>query len=391
MEKTFKIKLVYGLAAFIGLSQALLVYIASSYFQQLSGRQGAGVFYFIAYLVIFIGLLNFHKLVKFLGKSIILQLCMLGEIIALLILIFSNSALLSIVALIGYLIFMDLVNVGLDIILETFSRDQSSGRIRGYYLTLYNLGYVFGPLISGFMLVHFNFVGIFMTLVIIKSIILAIAFWGLSGVNHNFNGRDSIIGIIKKVIVHKNILRIYYISFALEFFYAIMVIYSPIYLISLGLSWQNIGYIFSVMLIPFVFFEYPLGWLADKKWGEKKMLIFFIGWLAVTVFLVYLTKSNQVWVWMLILLATRIGAASVSVLRDSYFYKRIDGKDVDVIDFFRTAAPVGYMLATGLAAVILQLAVVKNVFLLVVIVVLLALVPALKLQNNRCEADCKKI
>lgn len=391
MTENFKFKIINALAGFVGLSQALLIYVASTYFKQLSGSDEVGIFYFVAYFVVFFGLLNFHKLVIFFGKSIVLQLSMLGEIAMLLILIFTKSPMVGIIALICYLIFTNLINVSLDIILETFSHDRNSGRIRGYYLTLFNIGFVAGPLLTGYLLGRFNFVGIFLVLVVLKSIILAVAFWGLSNINHNFNGRDTIWGLLKKVYCHKNILRIYYISFALEFFYALMVVYSPIYLLSLGLSWENLGYIFAVMLVPFVFFEYPLGWLADKKWGEKKMIIFFLGWLAATTMLVFLTDSNQVWPWMLILLGTRIGAASISVLRDSYFYKKIDGEDVDMIDFFRTAAPVGFMLATGLSAILLKFTSLRAVFILVVIVVLSALLPAMRLKNNLCEAECKVI
>ena len=50
-----------------------------------------------------------------------------------------------------------------------------------------------------------------------------------------------------------------------------MVIYTPIYLHEhIGLPWSDIGIIFTIMLLPFVLFEFPAGKLADGKWGEKE-------------------------------------------------------------------------------------------------------------------------
>lgn len=141
------------------------------------------------------------------------------------------------------------------------------------------------------------------------------------------------------------------------------------------------------MLIPFVVLQYPVGFLADKKLGEKEMLIFSIIFMAVSAGTVYFISSSNIWVWAAILLATRIGSSMLEVLRDSYFYKKIDGHDVDLINFFRTSMPVGCILATGISFPLLLFFPVKSVFLLVMAVVLSALVPAFLLVDNKCEKE----
>ncbi|MEI6588255.1 MAG: MFS transporter, partial [Candidatus Moraniibacteriota bacterium] len=140
--------------------------------------------------------------------------------------------------------------------------------------------------------------------------------------------------------------------------------------------------IFSVMLLPFVVLQYPMGFLADKKMGEKKLLIFALFIMAFSAIAVYLTNSPSALIWSLVMLGTRIGAAMVEILRDSYFYKRIDGDDVDLIGFFRTAMPVGYILAASLSFVFLLFLPLSAIFILSALVVFSALVPAFYLSKK---------
>jgi MFS family permease len=169
-----------------------------------------------------------------------------------------------------------------------------------------------------------------------------------------------------------------------------MVIYTPLYLLDLGFSWEKIGIIFTVMLIPFVLLQYPAGILADKKIGEKELIIASIIMMATATTLVYFTHSQSLFVWSLILFATRIGAALIEILRDSYFFKRVSGYDVDLINFFRTSMPLAYVISTFLSGMVLIFLPIKSAFIIVAIVVLSALYPAWKLVDNPCEEELKK-
>ena len=193
--------------------------------------------------------------------------------------------------------------------------------------------------------------------------------------------------IFRKVRVKADIMRIYYISFVLEFFYALMVIYTPIYLRDLGYSWENIGWIFTAMLIPFVVLQYPMGILADKKTGEKEFLIVALFIMACSTFAIYFIGTGTAAVWAAILFATRIGAALIEILRDSYFFKKIDATDVDVINFFRTSLPIANIVAAALSSLILIFAPIKFTFLLTGLIVLSAIYPALKLVDNASEKE----
>lgn len=379
-----KVRLISFISFLYGFSQAMIIYVMSSYFKLAAGTENVGLFYFIAFAIVLVGLLNFHKIVRILGKSNVLLFSTLVKIIATFFLIWFSPGIGGIIFLMIYIISGTLEWVSVDIILESFSEDKVSGRVRGLHLTILNAGYLVGPFLSISLLNKFNFQGIFIFLLIVNSLIFIVALIGLRGVNHKFSQKESVISLVKKVFHRKDIRRIGYISYVLEFFYALMVIYTPLYLRDLGISWESIGLIFTIMLVPFVILQFPAGVLADKKIGEKEMLIFSIILMAASTLAIYFIQSKAVLVWAIALFVTRIGAALIEILRDSYFYKRIDGRDVDIINFFRTAVPVAYISATLISYFFLTIFPVKIVFILVAVVVISALYPAFRLEDSKC-------
>lgn len=386
-----KVNLVSLVSFLLGFTQATLAYILSYYFELSSGTEKIGLFYLIPNIVILVALLNFHKFVKRFGKSMVFFLAFFLNLLAIIFLSLMPPSWPGAILMIIYLIFGSLVWVGLDVILESFSVDKMSGRIRGLHLTIMNAGIMCGPFISTKILDKFGFSGIFIFNLVATSIIFVIALVGLNSVNHEFRRKVSVINLLKKVYKRKNVLRSYYISFILSFFYAAMLIYAPIYMLKLGMGWDEIGFAFSVMLVAFVILQYPVGLLADKKWGEKEMMIFSLAIIGLSCIAVFYTRSTSQYVWALVLFLTRVGAAILEIASDAYFYKRIDGTDVDVIDFFRTARPVAYIIFSAAAAVLLLFFPMESVFLLAAAVALAGLYPAIKLVDNKSEQELSKV
>jgi MFS family permease len=378
-----KTKIIGLVSFFLGFSQAVLIYVMSTYFKEASGTENVGGFYFIAYTSLLLILLNLHKLTRTLGKTSVFLVILALKIVSLVFLVNSHPSNWGIFVLMLYVIFSGLEWVSLDTILESFSCDRESGRIRGMHLTVLNAGFLLGPFVSTQLLKKFDFNGIFVFLLLFNSLVFFYALIKLRDTNGKPQTDISILNLLKKVSKRKNVLYIYCISFALEFFFALMIIYMPLYLQDFGLNWGQIGIIFSVMLLPFVFLQYPMGFLADKKMGEKKLLIVALFVMAFSSIVVFLTDSSSVLLWSLVMLLTRIGAAMVEILRDSYFYKRIDGDDVDLIGFFRTAMPVGYIFAASLSFILLIFLPLSAIFILSAVVVFFALIPAYYLAENR--------
>ena len=374
-----KIGLVDYLSLFLGFSQALLIYITSSYFKEASGTDDIGIYYILAYGTVLLVLFNLHKLIKRWGKSYTFLLNFLLKLITLGVLMFLPPSGWGIFLLILYIILSVLEIVFLDIILESFSTDRMSGRVRGLYLAIMNVGFIVGPFVSARILGTSGFHLIFVISFLLNALIFVVTFLKLGRVNHKFSKQLTVGKLLGKVWKKKSVLRIYYISFALEAFYAVMTIFSPLYLRSLGISWGDIGFIFSIMLIPFVIMPYPVGYLADTKLKERGMIIFFLLLMGTSTALVAFVDSAAAWLWASLFLVTRVGAASLQTLRDSYFYKKIDGRDVDLIDFFRTALPVANIVIMAASILILLFFPMNYLFIFLSALVLSALVPAVRL------------
>jgi MFS family permease len=385
-----KLRLITFISFLLGFSQSLLVYIESSYFKLSLGNENVSVFYFLAYGISLFGLLNMHKIIHRLGKSTTFFFFFFLQIVAMAVLTMVPPSVFGIVLLMINIITAYLMYVILDIIMESYSEDKKSGRIRGLHLMIISAGFMLGPIISTKILEKYDYSGLFFFSMIISMVIFIIALVGLRGGNSKFNGNITVRDLVKKIFVNKDLMRIYWVSFVLEFFYALMTVYTPLYLLDLGMTWGQIGIIFTIMLIPFILVDYPVGVIADKKLGEKEMIIFALLVMAISTFSIFFIKSNSIIVWGTVLFLTRVGAAMVETLRDSYFYKRIDGDDMDIISFFRTSKSVGFIAATAISAMLLVIFPIKAMFLFLTVVIVLALYPAFTLVDNKSEEELEK-
>jgi len=89
------------------------------------------------------------------------------------------------------------------------------------------------------------------------------------------------------------------------------------------------------------------------KIGEKEMLIFGFLFMIISTLAFPFIKIPILIMFALILFATRIGAATVEVMSESYFFKKVTKEDADEIAFFRNTLPVSFIIAPAFATLIL--------------------------------------
>ena len=163
-----------------------------------------------------------------------------------------------------------------------------------------------------------------------------------------------------------------------------MVIYTPLYLISkFGLSYEALGIISSIMLIPYVLLEYPLGKVADNRIGEKELLIGGFVLTAITTAVIPLIGSAAIWVWAVILFGTRIGAAMIEGMSATYFYKKVEASDVDLIALFRDMRPIAYIIGPLLASIVVSKISIASLFPILGAVMLFGALFATALHDTR--------
>jgi MFS family permease len=278
-----------------------------------------------------------------------------------------------------------LIGLSFDIFLEVNTTHTHVGAVRGLYATTLNASWVLAPLIGSFII---NGTENYRQVYIVG---LAMLFPLLYLVYRNFpTFRDPSYShlspwqLIRHVSSNSNWVKLFCANIVLQVFYAWMVVYSPIYLHKvIGLDWSGIGIILTIMLIPFVLIQYPLGKLADQKYGEKEiMALGFVVMGVSTIALSFITEAN-VALWALGLFLTRIGAAAAEIMLETYFFKTVAAKDSAVLGSFRITRPAAYFIAPFITTIGLMFTTHQHLFVILGVFCFLALYPALTIKDTK--------
>lgn len=329
----------------------LILYIHSSYIGTYFGDSGLALLYIVGSAVNLILFLNLPHILERIGNYKFTLWSIILEAVAIVGLIVGTSQLSIGLSFVLHQAVISMILFGLDIFLESATKNErETGSIRGLYLTLSNTTLVFSPLILGMLLTGNNFWVVYL---VSLAFLFPLFFLIRKYLKDAKYKKKEKVHFIKTIKIHrkdKSISAILYSHFMLQFFYAWMVIYMPIYLHQhIGFSWQEIGIIFTVMLLPFMLFELPLGRIADKKMGEKEILIAGFIIMAISTFFIPIIQIKSVLVWAIILFLTRTGASFVEVTSESYFFKKVNEENTGLISLFRMARPLAYISAPAVA------------------------------------------
>jgi MFS family permease len=382
------IKVLTLISFLLGASSAFILYLESDYLKTAAKSENITYFYLFAYALALILICNWHHLIRAFGKTKVFLANLTLKTLVILFLAFFPVSFMGAWILALYMTLTTLAWIDLDILFETFSKDKFTGSIRGFYLTIISAGYLFSQFFSGMLVDRFGFQASFKAALFFILAVLAVSYLKIRKVPERQSPDIRFSEVLAKILKRKNVLRAYYISFLLQFFYALMIIYTPLKMLDLGFNWTEIGEIFAIMLIPFVIFQYPAGKLADKKIEEKWILAFALFLMGIFTSLIYFLNIKDMVLWATILFFTRVGASLVELASDSYFYKRIDCEDVDIIEFFRNVRPIGYLLGIAIAAPITYYFGISAIFPVVGILAITGIPFALKLASSRVPPVC---
>lgn len=377
-------KIIYLTGFLFSIPIALTSYINSSYLGKYLSQSYVGIVYIVASLATILSLLYMDKLLTRFGNRKVATFFSLLLFVAFLFLYFARGEFTILFAFIVHFIALNFIIAALDIFMEDFSGRSSIGGFRGLYLTVGNSAWVLAQLISSSIIEKSSYEGIYL-LAGLFMILVAVIF---SRLLRDFKDpqyrKIPVFQTFEFFAKNKHVSKIYLINLILKFFFAWMIIYTPIYLHEyIGFGWDKIGIIFTFMLLPFVILTYPLGKLSDRI-GEKKMLIFGFFICAIFTLIIPLVGLKEIWLWAALLFATRVGAATIEVMSESYFFKSVPEEDAEELAFFRNTAPLSFILAPLLATpLLLVLPAFQYLFFVLGAVLLVGLWITLRLRDVR--------
>jgi predicted MFS family arabinose efflux permease len=368
---------------FYGLHSALPNYFNSSFLETFTDEKMVSVIYLIISALTILGFLSIHSILRKLGNYKVAIILILIQIATFYGLITQTSPNVVIALFIIEMCIVSFISLTLDIFLQKSTTSENTGNIRGHYMTIINMAWVFAPLLGGMLISGDNYKNVFIVAFLLLFPLLYLVYKNFSKFEDSEYIKISTIGTIIKILKSKCTTRIFIINIVLQTFYAWMTVYMPIYLHNnIGFNWTEISIIFTIMLIPFILVEIPLGKLADRKWGEKEiMAISFIILAVATGSLVFLTAKSLV-LWAIMLTLTRIGAAGAEIMIETYFFKKINDSNPEILSLFRTTRPLSFFIAPLITTVGLVYLDISFLFVIIGGICLLTLYPIATLHDT---------
>jgi MFS family permease len=381
-KENSKLKSIFLGGFLFSLHLAFTAYINSSLIANVIGEKNIALVYATASILAILALLFIPKFFSKIGSRKFLIITSTTSALLLLLLSFFRDSLALIPIFIVYLALNTLIIFTIDELLKIYSQSNSTGKIRGFYLTVTSLAWVLAQISSGEILSTLNIGDIYVLASVLVSLFLINAIFKLNKIEEPNYDKSSTRENIKKFFFNKNLRNAYFINITLQFFYSWMVIYTPIYLRNhMYLPWEQIGIVFAIMLLPFVLIQFPMGKYADLH-GEKKMLK--LGFLisAIFTFLIFFIQTNNILVWALVLFMTRVGAATIEVMADVHFFKNIKPENEEYIGIYRSAAPIAYTIGPITAFIVfLLIPEFKFIYLVLSCVMIFGIYLASKIKN----------
>lgn len=142
-----------------------------------------------------------------------------------------------------------------------------------------------------------------------------------------------------------------------------MVTYTPIFLLeTLRVQEDSLGLLFTIMLLPFVIFGYPIGKKLDSGISARRTARLGLILMALTTIVLGNIQSAEILVIGTLLLISRVGAVLLETAADTLFFKSIEEEESDLMGIMRDMQPIAYFVGGILGTGILLFGDIRYIF-----------------------------
>jgi hypothetical protein len=348
---------VYVISVVFTFQTLLTAYSSSTYLEQFLSPSGVGILFSVAAGLAIIVSLLLPRFLRAIG-NVATTLSLIVLISCALILIGLNlSPVITILAFTLFLVMNPQIYLNIDIFLETLigGDENTTGSKRGLILTIASMAAFCSPLAMGYIIgTENNLSAVYYVGAAVGLLFIAIFVSRF----RNFTDPDyrtiKVRDMLREAAKNTNVRTVLSTQFLLQFFYSWAIIYVPLYLATVvGLNWTVISQILAAGLLAFIIFEYPIGIIADRHWGEKEMMAVGFVVLAIASASISMMASMSIFGMMCLMFFSRFGASLVEVTSETYFFKQVSAEESNLISLFRLTRPLANLLGALIGSIAL--------------------------------------
>ncbi len=280
-----------------------------------------------------------------------------------------------------YAFLLTLVLFNIDLYVKHYSEQSSLAGNEGKLGVFGNLGWLLGPIIGSAVVVEFGLSATFLAcgIATLLGFILFIEARP-HDVERVMQPHQSFFASLRSYMKDQELRKLYVVSFGLSFLYAAWN-FVPLLLVDRGLSLGSLGIVYGPSALPWVLFEYPVGRLADRKYGEKVFIVTGFGLMVLASFS-FSVLASLAWLIGALVLGI-IGSSLIERTQAAAFFRRVGDDDVERISVWRTSSGLALILGPLSAAAVSSFVPLPFFFMIVGLLGLLFLATALGLRSSR--------
>jgi predicted MFS family arabinose efflux permease len=366
---------------------AVSSYVDSSYLSLYADQPLVGGIYVAMAAVTILAFLLIYRVLKRFGDYATSTGLILLDALTLVGIVWGQWAWLIFVSWILNTAIVALIGFTNDVFLQSYTDTSHTGSVRGFFLTLTNGAWILSPLLAGMLVYDHHYSNVYVAALLLLAPVYYLVQKNLRRFRDSRYEAPTAWATLREVARLPDVWKLCVVNIVLNTFYGWMVIYLPLYLADrMGFDWASIGIILTVMLVPFVLIQLPFGRLADERFGEKTLMAVGFAVIAVsTAALAFITSTSLI-VWASALFVTRIGAALAEVMIQTYFFKKVNPRDSNVLSVFWITRQIPYFIAPAITGIGLLFTSQANLFIVLGAVCLVPLVLIAFIRDIRPES-----